>query len=115
MATQYEKALQVVENPSEYHEKDVWKADAIVSAVDEALQNRWIRVRDGLPKHLETVWITNGKGWTTLGCLIVSDGGWHWAESNGTAYQENGKIVAECESEDLDVEYWQALPDCIMK
>jgi hypothetical protein len=70
----------------------------------------WVSVTDGLPKPLQTVWLTNGKGWVCLGCLVESDGGWHWAESNGIIYVENGEIVSECESEDLDVNFWHELP-----
>ena len=53
----------------------------------------WVAVTDVLPKPLQTVWLTNGKGWVSLGCLIESDGGWHWAEGNGVIYIENGEIV----------------------
>jgi len=70
----------------------------------------WVAVTDALPKPLQTVWLTNGKGWVCLGCLVESDGGCHWAESNGVIYIENGEIVSECESEDLDVNYWHELP-----
>ena len=70
----------------------------------------WVAVTDALPKPLQTVWLTNGKGWVCLGCLVESDGGWHWAESNGVIYIENGEIVSECESEDLDVNFWHELP-----
>lgn len=70
----------------------------------------WVAVTDSLPKPLQTVWLTNGKGWVCLGCLVEIDGEWHWAESNGVIYIENGEIVSECESEDLDVNYWHELP-----
>ena len=71
---------------------------------------RWTSVEDKLPKPLQTVWLSNGKGWVSLGCLVEGDCGWHWAESNGVTYLENGEIVSECESEDLDVKFWIALP-----
>ena len=70
----------------------------------------WVSVTDALPKPLQTVWLTNGKGWCCLGCLIEDAEGWHWAESNGVIYIENGEIVSECESEDLDVNFWHELP-----
>ena len=70
----------------------------------------WVAVTDALPKALQTVWLTSGKGWCCLGCLIEDAEGWHWAETNGIIYQENGKIVSECESDDLDVKFWQPLP-----
>jgi hypothetical protein len=70
----------------------------------------WVAVTDALPKPLQTVWLTNGKGWVCLGCLVEDAEGWHWAESNGVIYIENGEIVSECESEDLDVNFWHALP-----
>ena len=69
-----------------------------------------VAVTDALPKALQTVWLTNGKGWCCLGCLVEDAEGWHWAESNGVIYIENGEIVSECESEDLDVNFWHELP-----
>lgn len=71
----------------------------------------WVSVEERLPNELETVWISNGKGWTTLGCLLYAENGWHWAETNGVIYQENGRIVSECESDDLDVKFWHKLPE----
>ena len=70
-----------------------------------------VAIKNGLPEELETVWISNGKGWTTLGCIVFAEGGWHWAETNGVIYQEKDKIVSECESDDLDVKFWHALPE----
>jgi hypothetical protein len=77
----------------------------------------WISVKDKLPEPLETVWITNGNGWTTLGCRssLDGEGNWYWAESNGILYEEDGKIVAECDGDDLDVKYWHELPKPINK
>lgn len=74
--------------------------------------SEWVAVEDGLPDHLQTVWLSDGKEWTTLGCRAVYDyeGNWCWAEHNGVIYQDEGKIVAECDNEDLDVKYWMALP-----
>jgi hypothetical protein len=76
----------------------------------------WVSVHDDLPEILETVWVSNGKGWTTLGCrsdYYEGDDGklvWCWAASNGIIYEEDGKIVAECEEDDLDVCFWHRLP-----
>lgn len=74
----------------------------------------WVAVGNGLPNELETVWISNGKGWTTLGCIAYAEGVWHWAQTNGVIYQQDGKIVSECESDDLDVKFWHRLPEPIM-
>ncbi len=71
----------------------------------------WVAAVNNLPKPLETVWLSNGKGWTNLGCLIETDEGYHWAESNGVVYQDKSDIVAECESDDLEVVYWSKLPN----
>jgi hypothetical protein len=71
----------------------------------------WVAVENGLPDELETVWISNDKGWATLGCLVYAEGGWHWAETNGVIYQEDGKIVSECKSDDLNVKFWHRLPE----
>ena len=93
--------------------KNSYGAGAIDATSEEALQvenNGWISVDKDLPKHLETVFISNGKGCTSIGCLVGFDDGYHWAESNGVIYEENGKIVAECESDDLDVKKWHPFP-----
>lgn len=70
----------------------------------------WVAVEDELPPMLETIWISNGKDWTDLGCRVETNEGWHWAGQNGIIYQEKDQIVAECESDDLDVMYWCKLP-----
>ena len=66
----------------------------------------WVPVEQSLPNNLETVWIANKKGYVNLGCRIVLEEGWHWAESNGIIFSENGKIISECESEDLEIDFW---------
>ena len=53
-------------------------------------RTKWIPVTERLPDALETVWLSNGKGWTTLGCRVIEHTGWFWAESNGVIYEENG-------------------------
>ena len=73
----------------------------------------WVSVGDRLPAPLETVWISNGKGWTTLGCLYFTDEGLMWGATNGVIYQEQNQIVSECEADDLDVQYWHPLPTAI--
>lgn len=70
----------------------------------------WVAVDDELPPILETIWLSNGKGWTDLGCRVETNEGWHWAGQNGIIYQEKDQIVAECDSDDLDVVYWCKLP-----
>jgi hypothetical protein len=70
----------------------------------------WVAVDDELPPILETIWLSNGKGWTDLGCRVETNDGWHWAGQNGIIYQEKDQIVAECNSDDLDVVYWCKLP-----
>lgn len=73
--------------------------------------NNWVACDDRLPEHLQTVWLANKeKQWVCLGCLVDTNEGWHWAESNGVIYVDEGKIVSECESDDLDVTHWCALP-----
>lgn len=75
------------------------------------MKYKWYDVNEKLPEELETVFISNGKGWTTIGCLVYVENEWFWAETNGVMYEENGKIVAECEIEDLDVRYWHPFPE----
>lgn len=78
----------------------------------EANNDRWVIVAPGvaLPRPLQTVWVSNGKGWTTLGCLVQGDDGFHWAETNGLIYENEDGIVSECDSNDLDVRFWCELP-----
>lgn len=95
--------------PNEFDE--IWKHH--FTKVED---KNWIPVTEKLPKHLQTVWLKNDKGWVTLGCLVEDEDqfeneyNYHWAESNGVIYQEGGEIVSECESDDLDVTHWCALP-----
>lgn len=100
---------------------DVWSdvnrnwLDLITAMEEYASQDNWISVEDILPKILETVWVSNGKGFTTLGCRsdLYEDNGemlWCWCQTNGIIYEDNGVIVSECESDDLDVNFWQPLP-----
>ena len=73
--------------------------------------NNWVACDERLPEHLQTVWLANKeKQWVCLGCLVDTNEGWHWAESNGVIYVDECKIVSECESDDLDVTHWCALP-----
>lgn len=105
---------------SDYYREERTSSDKIIAEL-EADINRlvdpfltyvsgWVATTDKLPDPLQTVWLCNGKGSITLGCLVESDEGWHWAEGNGVIYVEKGEIVSECESEDLDVLYWHELP-----
>ena len=83
------------------------------------MKDEWISVNDSLPHYLQTVWVSDGKGWTTLGCRTNfddddDDGGWSWcwaAIDNGIIYEQDGKIIAECEEDDLDVQYWHKIPN----
>lgn len=82
---------------------------------DSNIPDGWISVEDDLPEELETVFISNGKGWTSIGCLGYMDGHWLWAESNGLIYQEDNEIISECEIDDIDVKYWHRFPKAIVK
>lgn len=77
---------------------------------NDAILNGWIDAAIELPRLNETVWITDGKEWVAIGCLVECEGVYQWAESNGFIYAEDGEIEAECEIEDLDVKYWHRLP-----
>lgn len=97
--------------PSNGMEEDI-KDDFIAGANWERNREKWISVKDHLPEPLQTVWLSNGEGWTTLGCRsAILDGLWCWAQTNGIIYEENDKIISECESDDLDVNFWQPLPE----
>jgi hypothetical protein len=38
--------------------------------LDKGVVSGWVNAADKLPDALQTVWLTNGKGWVCLGCLI---------------------------------------------
>lgn len=87
----------------------------VSQTIAKPLVSGWVSVNDRLPEPLQTVWISNGKGWTSLGCrteLYEIDGVWNWcwAETNGTIYEQDGQIVTEAEEDDLDVQYWHECP-----
>jgi len=102
----------------------VSELDEIISAANMVQENvkglfaqttppkdEWKNVNDDRPPHLKTVWLCNReKGWVWLGCCVVGEDGYHWAASNGIIYSEKGEIVAECESDDLDVTHFCYLP-----
>lgn len=78
------------------------------------LEDDWISVDESerLPEEGETVWICSINQQTAyLGCyLYIINEGWFWAKTNNTdTYVENGKIVAECEIEDLEVTHWKTI------
>lgn len=69
---------------------------------------RWYSVDEAMPEDFETVWISNGRGWTDLGCYFPEAN--CWAAQNGIIYEESGLITAECEADDLEVKFWHPLP-----
>ena len=75
----------------------------------------WIKIIKGndLPEENETVWLYCEKDKTVfLGCHVyLQNEGWFWAESNGNIYAEDGKIISECEIDDLSVTHWCRLPN----
>jgi len=77
----------------------------------QPINSGWVLCDDDMPELNEAVWISNGCGWTALGCLVECEGGYCWAVTNGIIYEEDGKIVSECElDDDYDVVYWHRLP-----
>lgn len=97
------------------------KLEEIVSSNTVVLPKRkleWISVDKEFPKTYEVVLISNGNGWTSIGCRVNGEGEdeWLWAESNGTVYEMDGVLTAQCdEGDDLDVKYWHRLPNPIKK
>jgi hypothetical protein len=88
----------------------------VLSFVNKFRNHGWIDVNDQLPEEKETVFISDGKGWTSVGCLVyIENNGWFWAEHNGIIYQDGDKIVAECELDDLEVRYWHKFPKTLIK
>jgi ribosomal protein S27AE len=83
--------------------------------VNDADSDGWFDVDNNMPDPGELVWLSDGKGFTTLGCWVWTDeeaGDWSWADaSNQLIYQDGGEIVADCEVDDLDVKYWHMVPN----
>lgn len=79
----------------------------------------WIKCTDRMPAENETVWMMNiDTKWVSLGCLSYAgeEGGWLWAESNGSIYNDKNKIVSKCEWDDeYDVTHWHPLPEMLTK
>lgn len=72
--------------------------------------NGWVSVKDRLPENLKTVWISDGKGDTTLGCVWITEEGYLWAKSDGIIYEEGGQIMSECELDEIEVAWWHDIP-----
>lgn len=77
----------------------------------------WVSVDDRLPETLETVWVSDGKGWTTLGCRSDyyegDDGKLHWcwaALLSGNIEEEGGVIVGDFIEDDWNVRFWHTVP-----
>ncbi len=76
----------------------------------------WNLLEKEQPAELETVWACNPEtGSVALACRVwIEDGelsGWLWAVSNGTVYQKEGRIIAECDmDDDYDFTHWMPLP-----
>ncbi|MRM83385.1 hypothetical protein [Riemerella anatipestifer] len=74
--------------------------------------NNWKKTEEELPNENETVWITNGKDWVALGCLVYLEYGYLWGISNNEIYSKDGKIMTEVDLEEgLDVKFWHSVPD----
>jgi len=84
-----------------------------VPQCDKTAVMRWFNVSEKLPTPLASIFISNGKGWVSIGCLVNTEDGYHWAETNGTMYEQDGQIITECESDDLDVVFWHPFPQTI--
>lgn len=109
-AEQY--AVRAIDSPSIGGFDDI-VSDFEAGAEWERRREKWISVEDELPSPLQTVWISDGEVWTSLGCRTEpdTDGLWCWAETNGIIYEQDGEIISECEADDLDVRFWHPIPE----
>lgn len=77
-------------------------------------QDTWKRLNESLPDENETVWLYNEvTKFVALGCRVWTgeDGGWLYALSTGSIYNESGKIVSECEvDDDYEFTHFSRLP-----
>ena len=106
----YVKFIEPIKKEFYLQEGNQSKSDASNYAIP--VVNNWVSCDERLPEHLQTVWLANKeKQWVCLGCLVDTNDGWNWAESNGVIYIDERKIVSECKSDDLDVTHWCALPE----
>lgn len=84
----------------------------------EKTYNGWVSVNDRLPDMLKTVWVSNGKGWTSLGCRTPYYEGreddvlsWGWsAILTGNIEEARGEITGDFEDDDWDVQFWHEVP-----
>lgn len=76
------------------------------------LAEGWISVNDRRPNENQTVWCYSENTFNIfVGAYIyLTNEGWFWASSNGCFYIEEGKIITECEIDDLDVTHWFPAP-----
>lgn len=72
---------------------------------------RWYSVEESLPQHMETVWMSDGKNYISLGCLFNDGETFCWAESSGYVYIKDGKIISDdAELFDFIPTFWHPLP-----
>ena len=76
---------------------------------------RWRDSDVFMPQEEKTLFISNGRGWTSIGCLVYLNDSWYWGEMSAGIYQENDEIIAECELDDLDVRFWHPFPKKLIK
>lgn len=70
----------------------------------------WIALSTRMPDHLKAIWISDGKGTTTLGCRIVEGDSWCWGVCKGDIYEADEEIIVECEIQEIDVVVWHEVP-----
>lgn len=80
-----------------------------------AVVSCWVSIAETkkYPKENETVWMYNAKDkcvW--LGCYVyLANEGWFWAISNGTIYEQEGKIITEADiDDDYEITHWCTVP-----
>lgn len=74
---------------------------------------KWISVKDRLPELEEVVWAWTGE-FPYIACRtdVGEEEGWLWAVSSGTVYMDDGKITADCETDDdYQMTHWMPLPE----
>lgn len=101
--------LYLVNKMKEYGQQE--EARGFERGLKEA--NEWILVEDRLPDLERTVWLCNDKeNFVWLGELIDTGEGLFFGvlNSRNDIYGDKGRIVAECEPEDIDATHWQYTP-----
>ena len=87
------------------------RIEDIINIVENRLP-KWNKVKEKLPDINQTVWLTNGKDWVTLGCLVNYDGKLMWSCNNYVyVYSKDYQTAINYNIDFSEIIYWYPVPD----